>query len=231
MSWYKTYAIKKNNIDVEKYINLVNINKCEDTIEKKITELESNYKKKLQELNEISIDTTIYENKNSLLILQQEVEVIKLLTQYSLENNQLDYLFFLKTLKYLFGLSEILSLRLNQKIITHEVNITPTNLPRCSYKFCNFKENCSFNYNSNSKNSCYQHHYVHNMVSGDLQVLILYIEKKFQDSNFVIHNKEILKTINTLSYVISHMENELKTRCLHLPESEIEKNHYIKAHV
>jgi hypothetical protein len=66
------------------------------------------------------------------------------------------------------------------------------------------------------------------MVSADLATLIEYIEQKFKDQNFVIHNKEILKTINTLSFVINHMENELKTKCMYNDESEWEQNHYVK---
>jgi hypothetical protein len=67
------------------------------------------------------------------------------------------------------------------------------------------------------------------MVSADLAILIEYIEQKFKDQNFVIHNKEILKTINTLSFVINHMENELKAKCMYLDESEWESCHFVKA--
>jgi len=66
------------------------------------------------------------------------------------------------------------------------------------------------------------------MVSVDLKILIEYIELKYGDTKIVLHNKEILKTINTLSYVITHMENELKAKCLYLPENEIESFHFIK---
>jgi len=75
---------------------------------------------------------------------------------------------------------------------------------------------------------CYQDHYVHNMVSADLKILMEYIEQKYGDSKIVLHNKEILKTINTLSYVIGHMELELRTKCLYVPESEWELYHVIK---
>ena len=48
------------------------------------------------------------------------------------------------------------------------------------------------------------------MVSADLAILIQYIEQTFKDHNSVIHNKEILKTINTLSFVINHKFRALK---------------------
>jgi hypothetical protein len=66
------------------------------------------------------------------------------------------------------------------------------------------------------------------MVSADLTILIDYITQKYSDENTVIHNKEILKTINTLSFVINHMENELKAKCLYLNEGEYETCHFVK---
>ena len=99
---------------------------------------------------------------------------------------------------------------------------------RCSYKFCTYKDNCVYNYNSKSKILCYQDHYVHNMVSCDLKILIDYTEFKYSESKIVSHNKEILKTINTLAYVINHMENELKTKCLYNSNDNIEQWHFVK---
>jgi hypothetical protein len=66
------------------------------------------------------------------------------------------------------------------------------------------------------------------MVSADLSVLIDYIKSKYSEQKTIIPNKEILKSINTLSYVINHMETELKSKCMFLDESEWEKNHFVK---
>jgi hypothetical protein len=234
-SWYELYAnIPKYDRDLTLFIDEFrnNINKNEDTIEIKLTQIEEEYDSKLKELENICENQEIIDeikSKNSLVILQKEVEIIKLLTKYALQNNQLDYNFFFKSLKFLLQISEVLRLRLGQKEIIHENKIfTPNNLPRCSYKFCSFKDACSYNYNMASKNQCYQDHYVHRMVSADLAILIEYIEEKFKDTNFVIHNKEILKTINTLSFVINHMENELKSKCMYLDEAEWEACHFVK---
>jgi hypothetical protein len=68
------------------------------------------------------------------------------------------------------------------------------------------------------------------MVSADLKILLEYIKKKYDhiiDKN-ILHNKEILKTINTLSFVISHMESELKSKCFYLQESEWDNFHVVK---
>jgi hypothetical protein len=66
------------------------------------------------------------------------------------------------------------------------------------------------------------------MVSTDLKILLTYIKNKYENGKIILHNKEILKTINTLSYVIGHMELELRTKCLYVPESEWESYHVIK---
>ena len=236
MIWYEKYSEKISNTDnIDKYIELLqnkNLKSEEYIIEDKLNEIKNEYDTKLEELSIICVDENIINElntKNSLVILQKELEIIKLLTKYALQNNQLDYDFFLKSLKFLYKLSEILRIRLNQKEIIHENKILiPGNLPRCSYKFCNYKDTCNYNYNITSKNQCYQDHYVHRMVSADLAILIEYIEQKFIDSSFIIHNKEILKTINTLSFVINHMENELKSKCLYVNENEWDTYHFVK---
>jgi hypothetical protein len=65
------------------------------------------------------------------------------------------------------------------------------------------------------------------MVSHDVQSLISYIESNYNNSNEILHNKEILKTINTLSFVIGHMEGELRAKCLYSDIKDCEKYHYI----
>jgi len=234
--WFNKYYNPKALmfINTDEYNKLINILKCQNDqslVQIKITQKENEYVDKLKEIevlcdNEEEIKK--FNNLNSLKILQKELEVIKLLTKYSLENNQLNYNFFTNSLKLLLNLSEILRIRIGQAEINIEKKIyVDDNISRCSYKFCNFKDACNYNYNK-SKNLCYQDHYVHNMVSGDLKILIDYIEQKYGEVKIVCHNKEILKTINTLSYVINHMESELKSKCMYLGENEIETFHFIK---
>jgi len=236
LSWYNEYSQKPIiNRDISLFIQELKKNnnkQNEDIIENKLNQIETDYDIMINNLkNDYENIAVVNEikNKNSLVILQKEVEIIKLLTKYALQNNQLDYTFFLKSLKFLLQISEILRIRLGQKEIIHENKLfTPGNLQRCSYKFCNYKDTCVYNYNPTSKSQCYQDHYVHRMVSADLTILIEYIDKKFQDQNFVIHNKEILKTINTLSFVINHMENELRAKCMYLDKKDWESCHFIK---
>jgi hypothetical protein len=240
-AWYDKYYNKNkseiNNIFIKKLSEIANlkpeINNNEEYIENKLEQIEIEYKTKLISLEQNSENKEVIDelkNKNSLIILQYELDIIKLLAKYSLQNNQIDYIFFIKALKFLLEISEILRQRLNQKEIVHENKIlTSENLPRCSYKFCCYKDTCPYNYNLTTKVQCYQDHYVHKMVSADLIILIEYINNKIKDNNFIIYNKEILKTINTLLFVINHMENELKNKCLYLSETEWESCHLIKS--
>jgi hypothetical protein len=232
-TWYDKYLNTKINYDTEKINKLKNIlnHNNQNTVQNKVIQIESEYQIKLKEIEELCDNNDTIEKlkkENSLKILQKELDVIKLLSKYSLQNNQLNYTFFMNALNLLLILSETLRIRLEQNEINIEKKAySDDNISRCSYKFCNFKDSCNYNYNK-TKNMCYQDHYVHNMVSVDLKILIEYIELKYGDTKIVLHNKEILKTINTLSYVITHMENELKSKCLYLPENEIESFHFIK---
>ena len=178
--WFNKYYNPKALmfINTDEYNKLINILKCQNDqslVQIKITQKENEYIDKLKEIevlcdNEEEIKK--FNNLNSLKILQKELEVIKLLTKYSLENNQLNYVFFTNSLKLLLNLSEILRIRIGQTEINIEKKIyVDDNISRCSYKFCNFKDACNYNYNK-SKNLCYQDHYVHNMVSGDLKILL-----------------------------------------------------------
>jgi hypothetical protein len=234
--WYCQYSQPLNfeNNKIDEYVEIIkkNINYNEDDLlQNKVDQIESNYLIKLKELEEICFDSELiisFQNKNSLLILQKEVEIIKLLTKYSLQNNNLDYKFFLASLNFLLQLSETLRIRINQKEIIHDNKFTNNSISRCSYKFCNYRDTCVYNYNIKNKSQCYQDHFVHRMVSADLNILIDYIKLKNPDETSILPNKEILKSINTLSFVINHMESELSAKCMYLEESDWEKNHFVK---
>jgi hypothetical protein len=218
--------------DFKKLVNLLSNQSDQNIVQMKIAQIENEYIEKQKEIeilcnNNDEIDKL--KNNNSLKILQKNLDIIKLLAKYSLQNNQLNYVFFISSLKLLLMLSETLRTRINQTEINVEKKIyQDDNISRCSYKFCSYKDSCSYNYNDKTDKLCYQDHYVHNMVSADLKVLIDYIEQKYSEINIISHNKEILKTINTLSFVINHMENELKSKCIYSSEAEIEQFHFIK---
>ena len=222
---------------INEYINKLSNKQEEKNIETKINQIEKNYLDKLHEIEQLCNnpnDIIILKEKPGLTILQKELDIIKLLTKYTLQNKTLDYNFFIQCLIILLDLSETLRIRigqdeLSQDKITDNLEHKYDNLiSRCSYKFCSFQDNCSYNYSSKTNSSCYQDHYVHNMISYDLKIIINYINNKYKNNNIILKSEDILKTINTLNYVISHMEIELRNKCLYLHKDEIEKNHFIK---
>jgi hypothetical protein len=226
---YKNFFNKDSiNIVDTPFIHIINTTKNTSTIDVIIEDTELYYIEKIKEIKEsYDIDNikAIYSKKKSLEIIQKELDIIKLISKYSLQNNKLEYNFIISCLKYLLELSNMLRARLQQPIISISKQ-NKTNIIRCSYKFCNFKDSCVYNY-SKKGNCCYQDHYVHNMVSHDIDALILYIESNNTVDETIIHNKEILKSINTLSFVIGHMETELRTKCMYAEMKDWESFHFI----
>jgi len=214
-------------VDTE-FIHLINNTKNLNNIDNKIEDSELLYLEKIKEIKDTYSTGTLYQqfnNMKSLDIIQKEVELIKLISKYSLQNNKLEYNFIILCLKSLLELSEILRNRLKLPLIILSKQNKHT-MVRCSYKFCNFKDSCVYNYNKKG-HCCYQDHYVHNMVSHDISALIMYIESNNTVNEMILHNKEILKSINTLSFVINHMETELRTKCMYTEVKDWESFHYI----
>jgi hypothetical protein len=229
--WLENFFNKSSLNMTNEIEKIMNSNKFINNIDVKIDEMEIDFMSKMHEIKntfEKNNINELYSNKSSLEVLQKEVEIIKLISKYSLQNNKLEFEFITTCLKYLFSLSELLRNRLHQPPININKNGKTINISRCSYKFCNYKEECAYNYNFGKKtNQCYQDHYVHNMVSHDVISLITYIENNYKINSLILHNKEILKTVNTLSFVIGHMEGELRAKCLYNEPKDWEKFHYI----
>lgn len=233
-NWFNKYYNQHNIINnTDKYNDFIKFFKNNKKIDfkKEIEKKEHEYKMKLNKIKKNYKCKDYISNLKilkSLELIQEEFTIIKILSKYCLENNYLEYYFFIQSLEILKKISNILKDRLKQPTIYHDTNDLKNGIPRCSYKFCNFKDSCTYNYSKNLQ-ICYSDHYVHNMISADLDILIKYI-KLFYDNNNknIILNKEILKSINTLCYVITHMENELKNRCFYLDKNEWELHHVTK---
>ena len=76
------------------------INNNQNTVQNKVIQIEAEYQIKLKEIEELCVNLDKIEKLkefNSLKILQKELDVIKLLTKYSLQNNQLNYTFFMNS--------------------------------------------------------------------------------------------------------------------------------------
>lgn len=79
-------------------------------------------------------------------------------------------------------------------------------LTRSSYKFCDYNYQCKFNYNLKKHTGCLFQHFVHNMVCADINSLLKFLNiGKINDND----RGDIVKTLKTLSFVLSHMHDEL----------------------
>lgn len=135
-----------------------------------------------------------------IYLLESEAIIITYIYKYMNTHKEKNYEILKPLFEYIYMISEYFERKLHLPKIS--VNTEKKNLKRSSYKFCNFKDECVYNYKSDCK-GCYGHHYVHNMVTADIKaVLVLISRKKY-------NNSEIMKFCNTLSYVIKHMYDEL----------------------
>ena len=86
--------LKINSSDESKFLDL--FVKVES--ENQINEIEKEYKESLNLIEELYNRKDLHEylkNKNSKVLLKEELEIIKLLSKYTLQNNYIDYNFLL----------------------------------------------------------------------------------------------------------------------------------------
>jgi len=241
---WSSYSIESSNKDIKLYqslkdkfnINILEKDKNKESKENKKQDILNNdnqnkltLEKINNYINEFKNEKKINLNKLNLLEVLKEQELLCVyLCKYVLQNNYLNYDFFTGSLNVLKCMSEFLRKDLKQKKFSHDLKkIKISNsIQRSSYKFCHFKDSCIYNYDS-KKNGCYADHYVHNLVEADLEALLEYIDNNYQE-NIINHNKEIIKCINTLCFVIKHMTAELNSLCLYCEPSEYKNLHINK---
>lgn len=184
-----------------------------------------NNEKILIEIDKI-LNNHDFSNMTSLEILKNQ-DLISSYISKSIQNNLINKNFFLKNITYLRDSSKHLSEKIKQSLFNHSLEyLKKDKIIRSSYKFCNFKQNCNYNYESGKK-GCYADHYPHNMIYADCLSLLECINKFYKDID-EIQNKEIMRCINTISFVIKHMYDELNNLCMYSKRDEHDKFHYIK---
>lgn len=112
---------------------------------------------------------------------------------------------FTKELAWLNESSKVLSERVGLAIFQHN---NPSAIARSSYKFCNYNFECEYNYNIKKYGGCFAQHYVHNLVYADTHALQKFIST--HNININDHLVDIKKSLNTISFVVNHMYEELK---------------------
>lgn len=162
------------------------------------------------------------ESQKDIFNLQDEDFIATYLLKYIIQNNHCKIEQIIQCLDWLFKCSQYLSKKIGLSDIFIKKNKTKVSqnvhISRCSYKFCTYKDCCNYNYPDTPKKTfkkknrgCYADHYVHNKVSQDISSLLKYFNKLFTSDTDVIirNNKEVVKCITTIVFVIKHMYDEL----------------------
>jgi len=115
---------------------------------------------------------------------------------------------------YLLQVSLYLAQKIGLKIENQKSRSNENLITRCSYKFCHYTYYCNYNYpedHAKQVKGCYSDHYVHNKLAQDLQSLLYHIKTKYEnvENINVRSNQEVIKCINTITFVIKHMYDEL----------------------
>jgi len=171
------------------------------------------------------ININDFKDINDLDLLEKEALIIIYINRYLLKNKlkESEKQFFIDLFTWIKNVSDFFSNKLNLQKITHSKRFKDEFLiNRCSYKFCNFKDNCEFNYDKKTK-KCNSDHYVHNMVYADCDSLINYLINN--DIEKIDHHNEMMKCINTLMFVINHMYNELKNKFFYSKNKSLNELH------
>tara|TARA_Y100000816_G_C25992643_1_gene518520 strand:- start:142 stop:873 length:732 start_codon:yes stop_codon:yes gene_type:complete len=179
----------------------------------------------LNEINKILEEDNLSEL--TALELLQKQDLVSSYISKSMQNNVINKKYFYENVRYLKNTSKILSDKLNVKIYNHNYEfVKKEKIVRSSYKFCNYKHSCSYNYDKGKK-GCYADHYPHHMVYADCDALLYCIDKYYENDD-EISNKELIRCLNTISFVIKHMLEELNNLCLYSKKEDFDKFHFIK---
>lgn len=158
----------------------------------------------LDEINNNNDNDNNNDNNNIFIIKFENLTDIKILEYQNKVIGELRNKFTKETdiskIEWLIEGSKYLSNKMNFPIFYHKEN--NAFIPRSSYNFCEKGKMCQFNYGKNKK-KCYSQHFVYNYLHADLCSLKIYL-------NCNEYNLEIKKSINTISFVINHMYEELK---------------------
>merc|ERR1712146_188517 len=109
-----------------------------------------NNEKILNEINKILL-TENYQKFTALEILKKR-DLVSSYISKSIQNNMINKNFFIDCIKFLKDTSEFLAKKISQSIFSHNTEfIKKDKIIISSYKFCNYKHNCTYNYEKGKK--------------------------------------------------------------------------------
>lgn len=215
--------IVENDIDYDKNIKLL-VNSsfvksdmfCWDTdhVEKKSNSIETN---KLPDIAEIKMNNR--DTLSDIIMLEKTssyAKKIKHVLNKKVEDHGDSFIiWFTESLQLLRDIMFELSNRNSQSI--HQDKKQQDKkviISRNSYKFCEYGYGCKFNYEKKQK--CHAHHFVFNLVYLDIIDILEYLSMDIFNlvgGHELIQKhdnmEEIRTSINTITYVLNHMHDEL----------------------
>jgi len=174
----------------------------------------------------IKIERNALKKYNALEIIQMQVIIIdyvgKQFKIFKLE----DINFYIKYMSWIQLSSLYLTDLIRQPVHKNKTNI----LMRSSYKFCNKMTDCTsqygFLFNKKCRN-CINDHYVHNKIISDIDNLLNFLKNNYNKDN-VLLEQDIRKGIETITYVLNHMQQELSSFTIYFGNCTGNKKYTIK---
>jgi hypothetical protein len=161
--------------------------------------------------NDIDYDMIIKNDmtKNSDMEILNEISLVSKFIKLKIIDYKNDYdkniysiiLEYIDHIIWIKDCIKILAERNNQDI-TKEIKYEDK-LQRNSYKFCEYGYDCKYAYNFKQK--CFSQHYVYDLIYQDIMRLINHIRNDKIEKNI----QDIKISINTITYVITHMNEEI----------------------
>jgi hypothetical protein len=141
------------------------------------------------------------EKYDDIELLEKSASITKNVKYFISKKNSKDIKKIIPSLK---NLSNIIKEIIDRHSIELDVAIEnkKKSISRNSYKFCDYGYNCKYNYCK--QNKCYAQHFVYDVVYNDIIDTIKYLV-----DNDIYELDELKTSINTMTYVISHMHDEL----------------------
>jgi hypothetical protein len=155
----------------------------------------------------LSVDEIVqldYTTLTELSLLKHQSYIILQLKKYvtSCKNEKIKFntIMHIEKLKWLLKTTCFLSEYRKLTKIKSKKHATNKSLKRNSYEFCEKNSLCQYHID----NKCKKKHFVYNFIVCDIEELVNYIE-----NNDMVSIDEIYVSVNTISYVINHMKDEL----------------------
>lgn len=178
----------------------------ESTIPKNKKKVENKYLYKHQKIDDnIDYDSIIKNDmsKNSDIEILNQVSLVSKYVKSKMIDEKKDNIFEYKDhILWIKDCIKVLAEKNNQDITKKKLNTNNnTKLQRNSYKFCEYGYECKYAYNLKQK--CFSQHFVYDLVYQDIDRLLIYMENNDIDLN------AIRTSINTITFVITHMNEEI----------------------